>query len=114
MSAREHSAAVSGEIYCTPSLFLLPRVIKEVNELCTVENNVPVGVDLLCLERGTCLVVGYFRQYIRLCQEVWLRTVFAVVIGDVGVIIEDLEEQQSYFGVIDFLTATGNVIEKVR
>lgn len=39
----------------------------------------------------------------------WLRTVFAVVVGDVGVIIEDLEEQQSYFGVIDFLTATGNV-----
>ena len=37
---------------------------------------------------------------------------FAVVIGDVGVIIADLEEQRSYFGVIDFfLPATGNVRE---
>lgn len=42
--------------------------------------------------------------YIRLSEAVWLRTVFAVVIGDVGVIIEDLEEQQSYFGVIDFFS----------
>lgn len=39
----------------------------------------------------------------------WVRTVFGVVIGDVGVIIEDLEEQQSYFELLIFLTATGNV-----
>lgn len=38
----------------------------------------------------------------RLPEAVWIRTIFAVVIGDVGVIIEDLEEQQSYFGIIDF------------
>lgn len=56
---------------------------------------------------------GLFGQYIRLSEGVWLRTVFAVVIGGVGVIIEDLKEQQSYFGVIDFFTATGNV-RKVR
>ena len=62
-------------------------------------------------EKSTCSVVGYFGLYIRLSEAVWLRTMFAVVIGDVGVIIEDLEEQQSYFGVIDFLTATGNVRE---
>lgn len=30
-----------------------------------------------------------------------LRTVFAVVIDDLWVIIEDLEDQQSYFRVID-------------
>lgn len=56
--------------------------------------------------------MGYFGPYIRQSQAVWLRTMFAVVIGDVGVIIEDLEEQRSYFGVIDFfLPATGNVRE---
>lgn len=49
-------------------------------------------------------VVGHFGLYIRLSEAVWPRTVFAVVIGDVGVIIEDLEEQQSYFGVIDFFS----------
>lgn len=34
---------------------------------------------------------------------------FAEVIGDVGVIMEVFVEQRSYFGLIDFLTATGNV-----
>ena len=53
--------------------------------------------------------MGHFALYVRLSQAMWRRTVFAVVIGNAGVIIEDLEEQQSYFGVIDLLTATGNV-----
>lgn len=47
-------------------------------------------------------VMGHLELYIWLSVVVWLRTVFAGVIGDVGVIIEDLEEQQSYFGLIDF------------
>lgn len=41
------------------------------------------------------------------CGPFW--TVFAEVIGDVGVIMEVFVEQRSYFGLIDFLTATGNV-----
>lgn len=65
--------------------------------------------DVPVSNKSSCSVVGHFGLYIRLSETVWLRTVFAVVIGDVGVIIEDLEEQQSYFGVIDFSTATGNV-----
>lgn len=42
----------------------------------------------------------------------WLKTGFAVVIGGVGVIIEDLEEQQSSFGIIDFLTEKKKTIGK--
>lgn len=53
-------------------------------------------------KRSACSLEVHFGLQIRLCEAGWLRTVFAVVIGDVGVIIEDLEEQRSYFGVIDF------------
>lgn len=53
--------------------------------------------------------MGHFGLYISLSEAMWLKTVFAVVIGDVGVIVEDLEEQQSYFGLTYFLNATGNV-----
>lgn len=79
--------------------YLLQHVFKEVKEILTFNvlqktmfgQNGPVPVP----EKSICSVVGYFRLY-QLSQAVWLRTVFAVVIGDVGVIIEDLEEQQSY------------------
>lgn len=55
--------------------------------------------------------MAHFGIYIILSKAGCLRTVFAEVIGDVGVIMEVFVEQRSYFGLIDFLTATGNVIQ---
>ena len=40
---------------------------------------------------SVCSVTVHFGPDIRLSETAWLRTVFAVLIGDVGVIIEDLD-----------------------
>lgn len=63
----------------------------------------PTEGTLACVsEDGAYSDVGHSGLCVRLSEAMWLRTGFAAVIGDVGVIIEDLEEQESYFRVIDF------------
>lgn len=104
MSARQHSAEICSVCIV---IYLCRHVIKNVQGTwtCNVLQITMSGPSELlpAYQKIGCAVVVYFGLYIGLCWGVWLKTVFAVDIAVVGVIIEDLEDQQSSFGIIDFL-----------